>query len=106
MEGEGGRFRRRHLVPIPVVTSLGELNQHLEAADVADDARRIGHRTSTVGEDFAAERPRLLPCRPSVERPGCCRRAGSTTRPATACVSNRTGPGPPRAAGLSTYAGA
>ena len=60
MEGEGGRFRRRHLVPIPVVASIGELDQHLEAADVADDARRIGHRTSTVGEDFAAERPQLL----------------------------------------------
>jgi transposase len=61
VEGEGGRFRRRHLVPIPVVVTIGELNQHLEAADVADDTRRIGHRTSTVGEDFAAERPHLLP---------------------------------------------
>jgi hypothetical protein len=57
----GGRFRRRHLVPIPVVATIGELNQQLAAADVADDARRIGHRTSTVGEDFAAERPHLLP---------------------------------------------
>jgi transposase len=61
VEGEGGRFRRRHLVPIPVVGSIGERNQHLEAADAADDARRIGHRTSTVGEDFAVERPQLLP---------------------------------------------
>src|SRR5512132_3481250 len=61
VEGEGGRFRRRHLVPIPVVATIGELNQHLEAADVADDARRIGHRTHTVGEDFAAEQPHLLP---------------------------------------------
>ena len=60
VEGEGGRFRRRHLVPIPVVATIGELNQHLQAADVADDARRIGHRTHTVGEDFAAERPHLL----------------------------------------------
>jgi transposase len=60
VEGEGGRFRRRHLVPIPVVGSIGELNQRLAAADAADDARRIGHRTSTVGEDFAAEQPQLL----------------------------------------------
>jgi hypothetical protein len=60
VEGEGGRFRRRHLVPIPVVGSLTELNQHLAAADAADDARRIGHRTSTVGEDFAAEQSHLL----------------------------------------------
>jgi transposase len=61
VEGEGGRFRRRHMVPIPVVTSVAELNQQLAAADLADDARRIGHRTRTVGEDFAAERPHLLP---------------------------------------------
>ena len=61
VEGEGGRFRRRHLVPIPVVATIGELNQRLQAADVADDARRIGHRTHTVGEDFAAEQPHLLP---------------------------------------------
>jgi transposase len=60
VEGEGGRFRRRHLVPIPVVASIGELNAHLAAADAADDARRIGHRSSTVGEDFAAEQPHLL----------------------------------------------
>jgi transposase len=61
VEGEGGRFRRRHLVPIPVVASVAELNQRLAAADDTDDARRIGHRTSTVGEDFALERPHLLP---------------------------------------------
>jgi transposase len=61
VEGEGGRFRRRHLVPIPVVATLAELNEHLAAADAADDARRIGHRTHTVGEDFAAEQPQLLP---------------------------------------------
>jgi hypothetical protein len=61
VEGEGGRFRRQHLVPIPVVVTLAELNEHLAAADAADDARRIGHRTRTVGEDFQAERAHLLP---------------------------------------------
>jgi transposase len=61
VEGEGGRFRRCHLVPIPVVATLAELNQHLAAADATDDARRIGHRPRTVGEDFAAEQPHLLP---------------------------------------------
>jgi hypothetical protein len=43
-----------------VVATIGGLNQHLQAADAADDARRIGHRTSTVGGDFAAEQPHLL----------------------------------------------
>lgn len=61
VEGEGGRFRRQHLVPIPVVATLAELNEHLAAADDADDARRIGHRTRTVGEDFAVEQAHLLP---------------------------------------------
>jgi transposase len=61
VEGEGGRFRRHHLVPIPVVATIGELNEHLAGADAADDARRIGHRTQTVGEDFAVEQAHLLP---------------------------------------------
>ncbi|TSD93247.1 IS21 family transposase [Skermania sp. ID1734] len=61
VEGEGGRFRRNHLVPVPRVASLAALNELLAAADRADDARRIGNRFRTVGEDFAAERPLLRP---------------------------------------------
>lgn len=61
VEGEIGRFRRRHFVPVPQVATLAELNALCAAADAADDARRIGARTSTVGEDFAAEVPHLLP---------------------------------------------
>lgn len=60
VEGEIGRFRRNHLVPVPKVASLGELNELLAAADAADDARRIGWRQTTVGEDFAAEAELLL----------------------------------------------
>lgn len=60
VEGEIGRFRRNHLVPVPKVASLGELNELLAAADAADDARRIGWRQATVGEDFAAEAGLLL----------------------------------------------
>lgn len=55
VEGEIGRFRRRHLVPVPRVGSLGELNGLLAAADHVDDDRRVGHRTETVGEVFARE---------------------------------------------------
>jgi transposase len=61
VEGEIGRFRRRHLVPIPVVATMSELNEHLAAADRADDDRHIGNRRTTVGADFTAERPHLLP---------------------------------------------
>jgi len=61
VEGEGGRFRRTHLVPVPVVTSLAELNARLASYDAADDDRRIGSRTHTVGFDFSHEAPLLRP---------------------------------------------
>jgi transposase len=61
VEGEVGRFRRNHLVPVPRVESLGELNELIAAADLADDTRRISFRSATVGEDFAAEAGFLRP---------------------------------------------
>ena len=61
VEGEIGRFRRRWFVPVPQAGSLAELNARLAGADAAEDARHIGQRSATVGEDFAAERPFLLP---------------------------------------------
>ncbi|MFI7523375.1 IS21 family transposase [Micromonospora globbae] len=59
VEGEVGRFRRTHLSPMPVVDSLAELNERIEAADRADDNRRIAARVRTVGQDFAVEAPLL-----------------------------------------------
>lgn len=61
VEGEVGRFRRNHLVPVPRVGSLAELNDAFAAADAADDARVIAGRTNTVGADFAAEVEALRP---------------------------------------------
>ena len=61
MEGEGGQFRRTHLVPVPKVDSLAELNARLDAADRRDDHRLHRHRLSTVRLDFAAEQPLLRP---------------------------------------------
>jgi transposase len=61
VEGEVGRFRRRHLVPIPEFASLDELNGFLAAAMAKDDDRRIGRRAATVGESFAVEAPLLAP---------------------------------------------
>jgi hypothetical protein len=43
------------------VDSLAELNERLAAYDEADDARRIANRTTTVGQDFAAEAELLRP---------------------------------------------
>ncbi len=59
VEGEVGRFRRRHLVPVPEVATFGELEARFEAADRADDARRIDGRRETVSQAFIAERPHL-----------------------------------------------
>jgi transposase len=61
VEGEIGRFRRRHLTPVPHVPTLAALNQALAAADARDDARRIAARTETVGAAAARELPLLRP---------------------------------------------
>lgn len=55
VEGEVGWFRRNHLVPVPQVGSLGELNALMAAADAADASRRIGRRPATVGQMAAVE---------------------------------------------------
>ena len=64
VEGEIGRFRRRWFVPVPQAGSLAELNARLAEADAAEDARHIDQRAATVGKDFAAEAPFLLPLPP------------------------------------------
>jgi len=61
VEGDIGRFRRNHLVPVPEVESLHELNELIDSYDQADDRRRIGHRAHTVAESFNAERQLLKP---------------------------------------------
>lgn len=66
VEGEVGRFRRRHLVPVPQVASMAELNDLLAAGADRDDHRRIASRRITVGEHFALEADTLrsLPAEP------------------------------------------
>jgi transposase len=63
VEGEVGRFRRNHLVPVPAVADLAELNARLLAGCEADLRRRIVGRAQTVGEAWQLERPllRVLP---------------------------------------------
>ncbi len=60
VEGEIGRFRRNHLVPVPHVGSVAELNERVAAADVADDRRFISGRSIRVGDLFAAEATKLM----------------------------------------------
>jgi len=66
VEGEVGRCRRNHLVPVPRVADLAELNAMLLAGCERDLGRRIDGRPQTVGEAWAIERPLLvvLPAEP------------------------------------------
>jgi len=61
VEGEIGRFRRRHLVPVPVVASLASLNQLIAAADILDDGRVITGRPVTIAAAFAEEQLAMGP---------------------------------------------
>jgi len=61
VEHEGGRFRRTHLVPVPEVETLAELNEQLAVIDAAEDARHVHGATASIGERFAAERELLAP---------------------------------------------
>jgi transposase len=61
VEGQIGWFRRNHLVPVPEVESLAQLNDMIDGWDHEDLDRRIGTRPRTVGEMFAAEAPLLAP---------------------------------------------
>jgi transposase len=70
VEGEVGRFRRNHLVPVPEVDTLAELNLRVERADVSDDSRRVDGRVVTVGQAFAVEAPLLRPLPAEAFEPG------------------------------------
>lgn len=61
VEGEVGYFRRNHLVPVPKVKDLGELNAYLRACCRQDEQRRIHGKPHTVGEAMGIEREHLLP---------------------------------------------
>jgi transposase len=60
VEGEIGRFRRRHLVPVPKVESLAALNELIAAGDRVDDGRVITGRPVTIEAAFTAEAPHLM----------------------------------------------
>ena len=62
VEGEGGYFRRNHLVPVPQVADLDALNSLLLTACRADEARVLDGRSETIGAAMAVERGHLLPC--------------------------------------------
>lgn len=84
VEGEVGRFRRNHLVPVPQFDSLDELNQWLLEECRRDEQRFIEGRELSVAAGLVFERAALLPkpaelfdlaeeCFPLVDTKGCIR---------------------------------
>lgn len=61
VEGEGGFFRRNHLVPVPAVRDYAHLNELLREASMRDEHRVVGDRSLNVGAAMALEREHLLP---------------------------------------------
>lgn len=61
VEHEGGRFRRTHLVPVPEVATLAELNAKIAEIDAAEDERILAGRLTTVGFNFFTEADQLTP---------------------------------------------
>jgi transposase len=64
VEGEGGYFRRNHLVPIPRAESLEALNHQLLQGCREDEHRVISGRSRSVGAAMHLEREHLLPLAP------------------------------------------
>src|ERR1017187_9535952 len=61
VEGEVGYFRRNHLVPVPRVQDLAELNAQLRVGCQQDQQRKIAGKAMPVGEALRIEREHLLP---------------------------------------------
>jgi hypothetical protein len=61
VEGEVGYFRRNHLVPVPRVKDLAELNALLLDGCRHDQQRRIAGKAMMVGAAMEVERQHLLP---------------------------------------------
>ena len=59
VEGEGGYFRRNHMVPVPNVASWEELDARLLGFSKEDEQRIIGERRQTVGAGMLLEREHL-----------------------------------------------
>lgn len=61
VEGEGGYFRRNHLVPVPKASNLEDLNRQMMEALREDERRVISGRNMTIGEAMRFELDHLLP---------------------------------------------
>lgn len=61
VEGDIGWFRRNHLVPVPKVSCLAELNEYIAGCDEADLGRVMAGKRLTIGAEFEIEGQFLSP---------------------------------------------
>ena len=61
VEGEGGYFRRNHLVPVPKARNLDDLNRQVLEALQEDERRLISGKDGSVGEAMIMEREHFMP---------------------------------------------
>lgn len=61
VESEVGRFRRNHLVPVPAVDSIENLNVTIGACAAKDHSRTVTGKHAPIGELWTAEREHLGP---------------------------------------------
>ena len=91
MEGEIGRFRRRHLTPVPHGGVAGGAERVASPPPTRRMThRRIAARAETVGQAAAREAPLLNPLPGNAFDAARRCRAGSTRRPGSACGSRTT----------------
>lgn len=103
VEGEVGRFRRRHMVPVPEVSDLAELNARLRSGCERDLARRIAGRKEAVGEALCRERT-LLRSLPATSFPSAEENLVRVDQKGLVCVRQNRYSVPVRLAGLRVRA--
>ncbi len=105
VEGEIGRFRRRHMVPVPAAASMAELNEMLL---VGGRQRRPAPHRRAQGQCGRALRPRSRPPAAAARQsPLTTRRSttsGPTARPGSMCAGPGTRSPPVIRAGAWTCA--
>ena len=70
VEGEGGRFRRNHLVPVPVVATMAELNDDWSATTGPMTTGGSGTARSASASTSPSRPTCSARCRPRCSRPG------------------------------------
>lgn len=98
VEGQIGWFRHNHMVPVPQVATLGQLNEMIDQWDADDERRRIQGRPARSGSCSPSCWRR---CRRTSSRPGGGSTSGWIDTPRSPCAPTGTPCRPGSSAGRS-----